>query len=185
MDQLVAIAKITKIHGVRGEVAAFLLTDYPERFKDLKNVFLTGAEFSGCEEIERFRFHKNRVILKFRDRDRPEAVQDLVGCELQIPENERVKLPEDTYFDSDLRGCDVFEGEVALGSVTDVFKAGQGTVNLVVTAEDGLEFMVPLVKEFVVHIDVRERVIRVALPPGLVDLAVDPSPRRGKKKRSR
>ena len=112
-------------------------------------------------------------------------MQDLVGCELQIPENERVELPEDTYFDSDLRGCAVLEDEVALGSVTDVFKAGQGTVNLVVTAEDGLEFMVPLVKEFVVDINVPERVIQVNLPPGLVDLAVDPSPRRGKKKRSR
>jgi 16S rRNA processing protein RimM len=185
LDQLVAIAKITKIHGIRGEVVAFLLTDFPERFRDLGKVYLKGADCTGWEEIERFRFHKNRVILKFRGRERPETVQDLVGCELQIPESERVELPEDTYFDSDLRGCAVLEGEVALGSVTDVFKAGQGTVNLVVTAEDGREFMVPLVKEFVLDISVRERVIRVKLPPGLVDLAVDLSSRRGTKKRSR
>jgi 16S rRNA processing protein RimM len=182
LNQLVAIAKITKTHGIRGEVAALLLTDFPERFKTLKRVYLSVAGFSGWEEIEGYRFHKNRVILKFRGRDKPEEVQDLLGGELQIPEGERVQLPEDTYFDSDLRGCAVLEGGVLLGSVTDLSKTGQDIVNLVVTATDGREFMVPLVREFVLEIDLNEGRISVDLPPGMLDLAVGPSSRRAKKR---
>jgi 16S rRNA processing protein RimM len=173
LNQFVSIAKITKTHGVCGEVTAILLTDFPERFCRLREVRLFSAEASYWEEIERFRFHKKRVILKFRGRERPHEVQELLNCEVQVPESDRVELPEDTYFDSDLEGCRIFAGEQLLGEVVELLKSGGSPVNLVIATPDGREFMVPLVKEFVKEVDVRRARIRVELPPGLEELAVD------------
>jgi len=173
LNQFVSIAKITKTHGVRGEVTAILLTDFPERFRQLREVRLVSVKGSFCEEIERYRFHKNRILLKFQGRERPQEVQELLGCEVQVPECDRVELPDDTYYDSDLEGCQIFAGDQLLGEVVELLKSGGSPVNLVIATPDGKEFMVPLVKEFVKEVDVQSARIWVELPPGLEELSVD------------
>lgn len=170
MNQFVSIAKITRTHGVRGEVTAILLTDFPDRFRQLSKVYLFSEEQAGWETIERYRFHQDRIILKFVGRERPHEVQDLLGREVQIPESERVELPEDSYFDSDLVNCEVFERSIRLGVVVDLLKSGAGSVNLVIEDSDGREILVPWVKEFVKEIDVENARIVVDLPPGLTEL---------------
>ena len=168
MAQFASIARIVKRRGVRGEVAAELLTDFPERFSSLDEVRIFNGETEYWEEIEKHWFHKNRVILKFRGRDRPEEVEELIGGDVQVSEDQRVSLPQDSYYHSDLIGCKVLENEEVLGGVTGILETGAAGCNLVVTRADGGEFMVPLVRKFVLKVDVGEKVIQVNLPSGLV-----------------
>ncbi len=168
MAQFASIARIVKKRGVRGEVAAELLTDFPERFSSLDEVRIFNGEKEYWEEIENHWFHKNRVILKFRGRDCPEEVEELIGGDVQVSEDQRVSLPQDSYYHSDLIGCKVLENEEVLGGVTGILETGAAGCNLVVTRDDGGEFMVPLVREFVLKVDVGKKVIQVNLPSGLV-----------------
>ena len=168
MAQFASIARIVKRRGVRGEVAAELLTDFPERFSSLDEVRIFNGEREYWEEIEKHWFHKNRVILKFRGRDRPEEVEELIGGDVQVSEDQRVSLPQDNYFHSDLIGCKVLEDEEVLGRVTGILETGAAGCNLVVTMAEGREFMVPLVRKFVLKVDVGQKVIQVNLPSGLV-----------------
>ncbi len=168
MAQFASIARIVKRRGVRGEVAAELLTDFPERFSSLDEVRICNGEKEYWEQIEKHWFHKNRVILKFRGRDRPEEVEELIGGDLQVSEDQRVSLPQDSYYHSDLIGCKVLENEEVLGGVTGILETGAAGCNLVVTRADGGEFMVPLVRKFVEKVDVEKKVIQVDLPSGLV-----------------
>jgi 16S rRNA processing protein RimM len=154
----------------------------------LKEVYLFSEEEAGWEQLETYRFHKGRVILKFRGRERAHEVQDLLGREVQVPDTDRVKLPADTYFDSDLVNCRVFEGNALLGQVVGLLKAGADSVNLVVANLEGREILVPLVKEFVKEIDLEGATIVVDLPPGLAELSVDssrPSEKKSGKARKR
>jgi 16S rRNA processing protein RimM len=171
LPEFSSIARIIKSRGIRGEVAAELLTDFPERFSSLHQVriFKEGREF--LEQLEKHWFQKGRIILKFQGRDRPEEVEELIGGELQIEDDHRVSLPQGSYFHSDLMECRILEGEVSLGSVTGILETGSEGCNLVVTTLEGKEFQIPLVKEFVSKVDVEEKVIRVELPPGLTDYA--------------
>ena len=168
MAQYSSIARIVKRRGVRGEVAAELLTDFPERFSSLDVVRIFNGEREYWEEIEKHWFHKNRVILKFRGRDRPEEVEELIGGDVQVSEDQRISLPQDNYFHSDLIGCKVLEDEEVLGRVTGILETGAAGCNLVVTMAEGREFMVPLVRKFVLKGDVGQKVIQVNLPSGLV-----------------
>jgi len=168
LAQFSSIARIVKRRGVRGEVAAELLTDFPERFSSLDEVRIFNGEKEYWEKIEKHWFHKNRVILKFRGRDRPEEVEELIGGDVQVSEDQRVSLPQDNYYHSDLIGCQVLEDEEVLGGVTGIFETGAAGCNLVVTRADGREFMVPLVREFVLKVDVEKKVIQVNLPSGLL-----------------
>ncbi len=172
MEPLISIAQIVKTRGVRGEVVAELLTDFPERFHSLTRVLLTAPGFHLTAELEGCWFHQGRVVLKFVGWDSPEAARRLVGCEVQIPHSERVQLPEDTYFDSDLEQCRVLEDGEEIGRVTAVWRVGGSASTLVVEDALGKEFLVPFVAEFVVSVDLETRTIQVHLPPGLKELAV-------------
>jgi 16S rRNA processing protein RimM len=158
-------------------------TDFPERFSSLHRVRLCCSAGESWEEVEQTRLHKNRVLIKFVGRDTPDEARELVGCEVQVPESERVKLPDDTYFDSDLIGCQVYEDDRLLGTVIDVLKAGGQSANLVVRTVEGLEFMVPTATRFLIDVDVDKKMIRAQLPPGLIELAE--LPKRGKRKKNR
>lgn len=82
-EDLVAIARLVRPRGLRGEVVADVLTDFPERFDDLKRVAIVYPNGEAAEiEIERFWFQKNRIVLKFADFDSIEAAETLRGGEL-------------------------------------------------------------------------------------------------------
>jgi 16S rRNA processing protein RimM len=168
LAEFASIARIVKRRGVRGEVVAELLTDFPERFSSLYEVRIFNGEKEYWEGIEKHWFHKNRVILKFCGRDRPEEVEELIGGDVQVSEDQRVLLPQDSYYHSDLIGCKVQENEEVLGGVTGILETGAAGCNLVVSGADGGEFMVPLVRKFVLKVDLEKKVIQVDLPSGLV-----------------
>lgn len=184
MSEFVTIAYIVKTRGIRGEVVADILTDIPGRFEELGRVRIWGEFHESWEELESFWFQKGRVILKFVGRDRPHEAEELVGCEVQLPEEERGELPDDYFYDSDLVGCLVFQGEDLLGEVTELLKVGGEATNLVVGTPEGREVMIPLVRAFVTGVDLSARRLQVDVPPGLLDLAVEQKPRKKGRDRS-
>ena len=178
MDEFITIARITRPRGVRGEVTAEVLTDFPERFRSVSRVRLLCDEKIQWAEVESFRFHRNRVILKFRGFESPDQASLLAGSEVQVPEEEAVELPPGVYFHFQLVGCDISEGGRPLGQVVEILDTG-GSTNLVVRTGDGADFMIPLAHQFVSSVDLTSSCIQVELPEGLLELALQP-PRKSK-----
>ncbi len=169
--ELVAVARVVKTRGVRGEVAADLLTDFPERFRGLEE--LTAVAPGGKRSrlaVEGSWLHGGRVVLKFEGFDTPEDARALVGCELAVPESEAVRLEEGEFFEWQLAGCRVETvGGRALGTVAEVLHYGAAPV-LVVRDDAGREHLIPLAESICVEIDVAAKLIRVDPPEGLVEL---------------
>ena len=172
MSELLTLATIVKVRGLRGEVVADFHTDFPERFESLDTVCLEKPGLQIWHDLESFWFQKDRIILKFRGIDDPDSARKLVGCEVRIPEEERFSLPEDYFYDSDLTGCRVVERGTVIGTVKEVFRTGGDISNLVIINDDGLEFMVPLISDFCLAVDLDKGEIEVDLPPGIKELAV-------------
>lgn len=167
----VVIADILRARGIRGEVLAKSQTDVPGRFKDLKaaQVRLTN----GCDlslELESAWEYKGDWVLKFRGIDSMDAAAKLRGAELWVLPEERGYLPEGEYFQSDLLGCQVVEKETgkALGVVEGWQQYG-GPPLLQIKRENG-ELLIPFVSAICQEIDLKGRLIRVALPEGLLEL---------------
>ena len=169
-SELVTIARAVKPRGLKGEIVAELLTDFPDRFNDLEELILVspGGERS-TKRLEEFWFQNDRVILKLADYDSVEAAKELVGFEFAVPESERVPLPADHYYDWELEGCTVKVGADNIGSVKSVMKTG-GTEILMVADESGKEHLIPLVDSIVVQVDPERKTIVVDPPEGLLDL---------------
>ena len=169
-SDLVLIARAVKTHGLKGEVAAELLTDFPERFEDLNEVVLIspGGE-QKVVSIEEFWFQKDRVVLKLSGYDDVDVAKQLIGCEFAVPESDRVQLDTDEFYDWELEGCTVKVGDESIGQVRSVLKTG-GAEILVVADESGKEKLVPLASDIVVQIDPAAKTIVVDPPDGLLDL---------------
>jgi len=170
----VTLAKILRPRGLRGEVAAEILTDFPERLPKLREVWLAdGRGVPRRVGVQRCWLSTGRggqAIFHFAEINSIEDADRLRGLEVQVPIEERAQLTEGSYFVSDLVGCEVWEegASSALGSVRDVEFPG-GPPLLAVDTKGG-EVLVPLAAEFCIRIDVNAKRIDVILPEGLRDL---------------
>jgi 16S rRNA processing protein RimM len=170
-NELVAVARVVKVRGLRGEVAAELLTDFPERFEQTEELIAVAPAGERLAlAVEQSRLHAGRVLLKFAGYDTPEAAQELVGFELCVPEQEAVELEEDEFFDWQLQGCRVETvGGERLGSVREVWHYGAAPI-LVLRDDDGVrESLIPLARSICVEIDTEGKLIRVDPPEGLLE----------------
>ncbi|MET0650659.1 MAG: ribosome maturation factor RimM [Pyrinomonadaceae bacterium] len=170
--ELVAVARVAKPRGVKGEVACHLLTDFPERFDWLEELV---AVFPGGRrerlKLEGHWLHGDRVVLKLKGFDSPEASAALAGCELAVPESEAVELEEGEFYDWQLQGCRVetIEG-VDVGTVREVLHTGGEAPVLIIRDEAERENLVPLAESICVEIDVDAKLIRVDAPEGLLEM---------------
>src|SRR5688572_2057998 len=94
-EELVAIAKIVRPRGLKGEVVAEILTDFPERFEVLETVTAVPTAGERFElKVEKTWFQNGRVILKFEGFDSVEKGETLRDTEICIREDEVVDLEE-------------------------------------------------------------------------------------------
>jgi 16S rRNA processing protein RimM len=168
---LITVAHIVKARGLRGEVVAALLTDFPERFEGLTSLIgLTEDGTRRSLQIEEKWFHGDRIVFKFAGFDRVEDAKELVGYDLAVPADERVQLPKDSFYEWELAGCRVetLSGE-QVGEVRNVMRTG-GVELLAVVDGAGRERLVPMASDICVQIDIDKKLIRVDPPEGLLEL---------------
>jgi 16S rRNA processing protein RimM len=169
-SELVTIARAVKPRGLKGEIVAELLTDFPDRFEEVEELVLVSPRGErSTKRLEEFWFQNDRVVLKLADCDDVEAAKELVGFEFAVPEADRVPLPADHYYDWELEGCTVRVGAESIGAVKSVMKTG-GTEILVVADQSGKEHLIPLVDSIVVEVDLAGKTIVVDPPEGLLEL---------------
>jgi 16S rRNA processing protein RimM len=168
---LIIIARAVRTRGLKGELVADVLTDFPERFEGVAE--LIGVAASGERkpvELESYWFQNDRMVLKFAGYDSIETAKALVGYQFGLPEAERVELEADEFYDWELEGCSVENklGE-SIGKVREVMRTG-GVELLVVVGDAGREVFVPMAESIVVEIDISRKRILVDPPDGLLDL---------------
>jgi 16S rRNA processing protein RimM len=174
------LARVLRPWGRRGEVAAEILTDFPERLKGLGRVWLAGGRIGSPREatVVSCRLHNGQAVFHFDGVSSIDDAEKLRGLEIQVPFSERATLPSGRYYISELMGCQVWEegAAAALGVVRQVqplaeagATAAQAWV-LAVDAADGGELLIPMAAEICTTIDIAARRISVRLPEGLREL---------------
>lgn len=171
----VTIARVAKVQGRFGEVAAELYTDFPERFEQRRRLYAWHESSNQRRELhlEEYWPHKGGMVFKFEGVDSIEEAEKLLRSEIQIPAEERAELEEGACYVSDLLGCLVMEVSReprSIGTVVDVnFGAGTAPL-LIVNSEGGQEFMIPFVESFIKKLDSPGKRIEMHLPEGMLEL---------------
>ena len=163
-----AVGRVRRPHGVKGEVSVETVTDFPERLAPGVEVGFGQESPEFHKVVHTVRFHKGGWLVSFVDiRDRSE-VEGWRGLWVFLPAQERSQLPENYYYEHELVGCRCRRADgTTLGEVTNL-QTGRGGALLVVAADRG-EVLVPFVSPIVVKVDLAACTVVLDPPRGLFD----------------
>ena len=160
-DNRIVIGKLGAPHGIRGELRVIPLTDFPERFENLKQVYVEDALL----DIESVKYHKQFVIIKFKQCPVREEAARLTGRLIYIDKKDAVPLEEGEYYTFDIIGLEVFDVDGnTLGNVTEVLKTGSNDVYVVSQKGQAKQLLVPALKAVVKEIDIEKGRMVVDMP---------------------
>ena len=167
----ITIGRVGAPQGIHGELRVIPLTDFPERFEGLKEI-MVGDELLHVESV---RYHKQFVLMRFREYAVREDARALTGRLLTVAREDAAPLGEGEFYTFDIIGLHVFDMEGAeLGVVENVLRTGSNDVYQA-RGKDGKELLIPALKAVVKEIDVKGGRMTVELPEVLEDTQEAPS----------
>ena len=170
LADLVAVGRVGRAHGVRGDVFVEPWTDAPEqRFADGAVVY-AGEQQRRPLTVAGTRSYSGKLVVHFAGLDDRSAVEAIRGSVLVVPAADRPPLAdEDEFYDSDLLGLAVSTVDgTPLGPVTDVLHSPAGSLLAIDWA--GRELLVPFRREVVPTVDLARKVAVIDPPEGLLEL---------------
>ncbi len=168
MADYIELGKITAPVGIKGELRVFPYTDEQTRFSAVNKLLAGGREYA----VESVRYQKDMVVLKLKGVDDRNAAEALRNQLLAISRDDIWDNPEDTYFVKDLVGMKVVsEDGKPIGTLSNVLENPANDL-YEISPEDTSKpaFLVPAVKEFILDVDLENRVMTIHLMEGLDSL---------------
>ncbi len=165
---LIAIGKVSKPIGTRGEVKILPLTQDKQRFVNLTAVRLgndsANAEF---KKIIGVRIDNKQVVITFNGVETIEEAEKIKDQYLFVKEEDIVKLQNGTYFLDDIVGCEVVtEEQIVVGKVTDLFSLPMN--DLWIVKKGMKEILIPAVKAIIRQVDIKNKRITINALDGLL-----------------
>ena len=167
--EFVIIGQIIKPHGVKGAVKVLSLSDDPQRFSSLKQVFLGDEESQGEPlDIEKVQFQNGNVILTLASCKSREQAEQLRRQYVKIPSSEIIPLPDGAHYYYELVGLEMVaaNGDV-IGVVEDVVTYPANDVFVVTNNER--EYLIPDIPDVIKKIDIDAGKIVINPMQGLLD----------------
>ena len=162
-NNFLEIGKIVNTHALRGAVKMVVWADSTEVIGDIKNLY---DKNNNCYEIKSVSYQKQNAIVKLSGIDSIEQAEKLKGKIMDVSRDE-FNLPDGVYFIADLIGLSVYENDNLLGKIDDVFPAGGCDVYSI---KGEKEILFPALKENILNIDFENKIMKVKIPEGLLDL---------------
>lgn len=169
-DERITVGEILRPRGLKGEVKVLPLTDIPDRFCALSQVFivLPGGE-SLEEEVIGNNPHNGFEYLQFARRTSRESVEPLIGGLIQVDREAVPELPEGVYYQFEILGTEVLTDEGRrLGTVVEIVETGAHDVYVV--RDGNQEYLIPANPEIIQQIDLERNTIIIHPLEGLLEL---------------
>ncbi len=162
-EPTVVVGRITRPHGLKGELSVLVLSEVEGRFAEGAVVYLEDGR---ALTVDSARSHRSGLLVKFREVPDRTTAERLARKVLAVPESSSPELPEGSWWDHQLVGCEVVtESGGALGTVREVIHTAANDVWSAVS-DDG-ETLIPALKDVVVSVDTAGKRIVVREVPGL------------------
>jgi len=158
------IGKIVNAVGLKGEVKIYNYSNSKERYEDLSSIYVENKR----HEIEKVRYNRDVVILKLSEIDDRNAAELVKGKDIFIDESDLAELSEGEYYVRDMIGITVVESDdTVLGTLKDVIQNKAQDLYEIETP-DGRTILIPAVEEFILNIDIENKIMTVKLIEGLM-----------------
>lgn len=163
------LGKITRRHGLAGNVILKLDTDQPELYNKLESIFVEINGLLVPFFIEKSSWSKNDALnLAFKNSSEALVDQSL-GKSVYLPLDTLPKLSGKQFYYHEIIGFDILDEN---GKECGVIRSvnDQTAQNYFVTNLDGKEVVIPIIKDWIFEVNREERFIKMQLPEGLIDV---------------
>ena len=151
-EDKITVGKLGKVRGLDGSLKIIPLTDFENRFDDLKEIFVGEKLF----QVEDVKYISGEIFIKFVGIDSREIAKTLTNKFLKVDKKDVAPLDEGEFYTFDIIGCEVFDGDKFFGKVVEVLKTGS---NDVFQVKGESEILIPALKSVVKKIDIAEKKI--------------------------
>lgn len=148
----IIIGKIGAARGLDGTLKIIPLTDFEGRFDGLEKISVGGKIF----RVEEVKHIGGQLFIKFAGVDNRESARALTNKFLTVDRKDAAPLNDGEFYTFDIIGCEVFDGDKKIGTVTNVLKTGSNDIFEV----DG-NILIPALKSVVKLIDIAAKKILV------------------------
>ena len=163
--EYLTVGFLRRPHGLQGEINMDLHTDFPERMKSGRKLFV-GKQYQPMT-LASVRPHQSGLLVKFKGVESPESAGLFRNQWVYIRARDASPLPEGQLYQHELIGFGVVdENDNALGELTEILETGANDV-YVVRDEAGKEILLPAIPSVILKLDAARRLMWVHLLDGL------------------
>lgn len=161
--------KITKTHGLKGEITVKLDVANPEDFKDLRYLLIEDRGNLIPYFIENQKINGDRMIVQLQDVKKVDQAVTFMGKAVFLPNEFMPELDEDDFYYKEIIGfkmIDVLKGEI--GEISDVLE--YPTQAVIQVMKDGKEILIPIHDDIIQKVNKKAKTLTVKAPEGLIDM---------------
>ena len=150
---MIAVGKIVKPHGIRGDVKAECFMDSPDCFIKIKKVFVENE--AAPYKVNKASVQKDAVLIHLQGVENMDDAEKFRGRTLFCEENDLPRPDKGRYYVTDIIGCSVYAGEQEYGKIVDILQ--YGSADVVVLKHRGVRRSFPWIKELCAEVNVQEK----------------------------
>ena len=161
--------KITKTHGLKGEVTVKLDVANPEDFKDLRYLLIEDRGNLIPYFIENQKINGDKMIVRLQDVKNVEQAVAFMGKAVFLPNEFMPELEDDDFYYKEIVGfkmVDALKGEI--GEISDVLE--YPTQAVIQVMKDEKEILIPIHDDIIQKVDKKAKILTVKAPEGLIDM---------------
>lgn len=161
--------KITKTHGLKGEITVKLDVANPGDFKDLRYVLIEDRGNLIPYFIENQKINGDKMIVQLQDVKKVEQAVAFMGKAVFLPNELMPELEDDDFYFQEIVGfkmVDVLKGEI--GEISNVLE--YPTQAVIQVMKDGKEILIPIHDDIIQKVDKKAKILTVKAPEGLIDM---------------
>ena len=168
-DQYVLIGKISKAHGIRGELKLIPYSGDSKSITRHKSLTLITAanEILPSRTIKKCRAGGKAAIVLLEGINNRNQSEELTGCGVLVAKTALPRLQEEEFYLHELEGVEVKTVEGAHVGVVDAF-FDNGSQDILVVKQGKQEFLIPLIPGMITQRD--NSCLTIAPPPGLLEI---------------
>ena len=161
--------KVTKTHGLKGEITIKLDVVNPADFKDLRYVLIEDRGNLIPYFIENQKINGDKMFVQLQDVKTMEQAVVFLGKGVFLPNDMLPQLDDNDFYFKEIIGfklVDELKGEVGL--ISDVFEYPTQAVMQVM--KDGKEILIPIHDDIIRKVNKKAKILNIKAPEGLIDM---------------
>lgn len=168
--EYICIGKIVNTHGIKGELKIQSYSDFDSlRYKKGNTVYIHYENNYVPFVVQTFRSHKGNSLVSFQDKQDINLVEQYKNCDVYIEKDSRKPLGKGKYYRDQIKGLTAYDqNNTILGKVISVEETKGAQNNIRIQKEDGSEFLVPFIDEFIKNVDLDNQTLVIQMQEGLL-----------------